>query len=89
MKTVWIYVNTSKYVGDVDHIKVFASEQAAEKWLAENDPEGVAFEYPSSELARNDLLGAVVCLRVPDLTRSAGININERLLLRGRKDRLG
>ncbi len=44
---------------------------------------------PSSELARNDLLGAVVCLPVPDLTRSAGININERLLLRGRKDRLG
>jgi hypothetical protein len=28
-------------------------------------------------------------LPVPDLTRSAGININERLLLRGRKDRLG
>jgi hypothetical protein len=26
--------------------------------------------------------------RVPDLTRSAGINLNERLLLRGRKDRL-
>jgi hypothetical protein len=24
MKTVWIYVNTSKDVGDVDHIKVFA-----------------------------------------------------------------
>ena len=28
-------------------------------------------------------------LPVPDLTRSAGININERRLLRGRKDRLG
>ena len=26
-----------------DHLKVFAD--AAEKWLAENDPEGVAFEY--------------------------------------------
>jgi hypothetical protein len=48
MKTVWIYVNSSKDVGDVDHIKVFASEQAAEKWLAENVPEGVAFKYPSS-----------------------------------------
>jgi len=31
----------------------------------------------------------VACLPVPNLTRSAGININERLLLRGRKDRLG
>jgi hypothetical protein len=46
MKTVLIYVNTSKDVGDVDHVKVFANEEAAEKWFAENDPEGVAFEYP-------------------------------------------
>jgi hypothetical protein len=46
MKTVLIYVNTSKDVGDVDHLKVFASEGAAEKWFAENDPEGVAFKYP-------------------------------------------
>jgi hypothetical protein len=45
MKTVLIYVDTSKDVGDVDHLKVFASEEAAENWFAENDPEGVAFEY--------------------------------------------
>jgi hypothetical protein len=45
MKTVWVYVNTSKEVGDVDHLKVVATEEAAAKWLAENDPEGVAFEY--------------------------------------------
>lgn len=32
-------------VGDKDHLKVFASEDAARKWLQENDPEGVAFEY--------------------------------------------
>ena len=43
--TVFVYVNTSKQVGDVDHLKVFASEDAAEKWLQENDPQGVAFEY--------------------------------------------
>ena len=43
--TVWIYVNTSKQVGDKDHLKVFATEDAAETWLQENDPEGVAFEY--------------------------------------------
>jgi hypothetical protein len=42
--TVWIYSN--KEVGDVDHLKVFASEDAANAWFAENDPEGVAFEYP-------------------------------------------
>ena len=45
MKTVWIYVNTSKQVGDPEHIKVFATTDAAETWFEENDPEGVAFEY--------------------------------------------
>ena len=45
IKTVWVYVNTSKEVGDVDHLEVVATEEAAAKWLAENDPEGVAFEY--------------------------------------------
>ena len=43
--TVWIYVNTSKQVGDPDHVKVFANEEAAQAWFDENDPEGVAFEY--------------------------------------------
>jgi hypothetical protein len=43
--TVFVYVNTSKQVGDADHIKVFAILDAAEKWFEENDPEGVAFEY--------------------------------------------
>ena len=46
MKTVLIYVDTSKQVGDVDQLKVFANETAAKKWFAENDPESVAFEYP-------------------------------------------
>jgi hypothetical protein len=45
MKTVFIYVDTSKHVGDANHLKVFANVEAAEKWLEENDPEGVAFEY--------------------------------------------
>jgi hypothetical protein len=42
---VLIYTDTSKPVGDVDHLKVFANKDAAERWFAENDPEGVAFEY--------------------------------------------
>ena len=41
---VLVYVNTSAKV-DVDHLKVFANEDAADKWFAENDPEGVAFEF--------------------------------------------
>jgi hypothetical protein len=47
--TVFVYVNTSKQVGDVDHIKVFANAVAAETWFEENDPEGVAFEYEALE----------------------------------------
>jgi len=43
--TVLIYVNTSKQVGDAEHLKVFATAAAAETWLQKNDPEGVAFEY--------------------------------------------
>ena len=42
--TVFVYLNTSKQVDDAEHVKVFATTDAAEKWLEEN-PEGVAFEY--------------------------------------------
>jgi hypothetical protein len=35
MTTVWVYVDTSKEVGDVDHLWVFASEEVAEAWFAE------------------------------------------------------
>jgi len=43
--TVWIYVDTRKQVGDRDHLKVFADQDSAERWFAENDPEAVTFEY--------------------------------------------
>src|SRR5438309_12123110 len=43
--TVFVYVNTSKQIGDKDHVKVFANVDVAEKWFEANDPEGVAFEY--------------------------------------------
>ena len=43
--TVFVYVNASKQVGDKEHIKVFANQDAAETSFEENDPEGVAFEY--------------------------------------------
>ena len=42
--TVFVYVDTSKQVGDEDYIKVFANADAAETWFEQNDPEGVAFE---------------------------------------------
>ena len=49
MKTVWIYINTDALPGDVDYVQVFASEEAANRWIDENDPEGFAFEYPVQE----------------------------------------
>jgi hypothetical protein len=42
---VFVYVNTNKQVGDPEHVKVFATADAAAKRFEENDPEGVAFEY--------------------------------------------
>jgi hypothetical protein len=45
MTTVWIYVDTRHPVGHPGHLKVFANVDAAETWLEENDPGGVAFEY--------------------------------------------
>jgi hypothetical protein len=32
--TVWAYVDTSKQVGDPDHLKLFADQDAAEQWLS-------------------------------------------------------
>jgi hypothetical protein len=43
--SVWVYVDTSRQVGDVEHLRVFATAEAADAWFKENDPEGVAFEY--------------------------------------------
>jgi hypothetical protein len=40
-----LIVALHKQVGDGDHLKVFANENAANAWFAENDPEGVAVEY--------------------------------------------
>ena len=47
--TVWVYVDAGKRVGDRDHLKLFATEDAANEWFCDNDPEGVAFEYPVIE----------------------------------------
>lgn len=39
MPKVWIYE------AGRDTMKVFATEELAQKWLDENDPEGVAFAW--------------------------------------------
>jgi hypothetical protein len=45
MNTVWIYVDNRFQFGHPEHLKVFASAEAANEWFKKNDPEGVAFEY--------------------------------------------
>jgi hypothetical protein len=37
-------VDTNKEVGDVDHLKLFATPEAADEWFKENNPDDVAFE---------------------------------------------
>jgi hypothetical protein len=44
-KSLWIYFDTRKRLGSDNRLMVFADLNAAEKWFAENDPEGEAFEY--------------------------------------------
>lgn len=56
MKTVWIYTDTSKPVGDPDHLKVFETIEDAEAWFEENDPEGVAFEYRVIECSKQPVV---------------------------------
>ena len=54
--TVLIYVDTSKQVGDPDHLKVFVNQDAAETWFEEDDPEG----SPSSMRFWNDRIGLTI-----------------------------
>jgi hypothetical protein len=47
MTTVWIYVDTKKEVGDVDHLKVFATPDLADEWFEENDPKALLLDMRS------------------------------------------
>src|SRR4051794_35868335 len=40
-KTVWLYFDPGKPNDDPHQLKVFASAEAADRWFARNDPEGV------------------------------------------------
>jgi hypothetical protein len=39
----------ARKLGDVDHLKVFATPELADEWFQENDPEDVAFAYEVME----------------------------------------
>jgi hypothetical protein len=57
--TVWIYVDTSNQTCDRDHLRVFADKEAAARWFAENNPEGVAFEHQVLDCAASAGAGSV------------------------------
>ena len=68
---VWIYTNTDKNVGDPQHLKVFATKEAAQPWFKQNDPDGVAFAYEiilgRGYLAKTLLVLCVLLLGIADL----------------------
>jgi hypothetical protein len=53
MASVWIYVDTSRPVGDPGHITAFADSNAALAWVTVHDPDGVAFEYEFTGTTKN------------------------------------
>jgi hypothetical protein len=48
MKTVWTSTPTRCQATSIIS-RYFATGEAADRWIEENDPEGVAFEYPVQE----------------------------------------
>ena len=67
---VWIYVDSRKQVGDEEHLKVFASANAANAWFEENDLEGVAFEYP---VMKGRQLRRPCCMKSANTAKPTGI----------------
>jgi hypothetical protein len=46
MRTVWIYIDPEFLPGHLNHLRVFATEEAARRWLGEYDPDGSVQAYP-------------------------------------------
>jgi hypothetical protein len=49
-RTAWVYLNDFEHghqrkPGDPDWVKLFGSDDAADRWLQKHDPEGIASEY--------------------------------------------
>jgi hypothetical protein len=82
---VWIYTDTSKTVGDLEHLKVFATNETARAWFEKNDPEGVAFGYDiilgRRYLVKTLLVLSVLLLGMTDLyTTNTILNLGLREL---------
>ena len=58
---VFVYLSAWKKVGDVDHIKVFATAEAARNWLREHDPKGSVLEQEVNDSAAEAESGSWSC----------------------------
>ncbi|MDE5463653.1 hypothetical protein [Bradyrhizobium sp. CSS354] len=49
--SVWLHSHDpdSRDIGDVDWVRLFASQACAEKWVEQNDPTGKIWEHPVQE----------------------------------------
>jgi hypothetical protein len=63
--TVLIYVNTSKQVGDAEHLKVFANADAAETGLEEMTPKACNSPYVSRIGRRTILAMLLIAVSAP------------------------
>jgi hypothetical protein len=70
MTTVWVYVDTSKQVGDKDHIKVFASADAADRKSRALRP---AAPFAASRRRSLPVVVASSCPRQTELSCRAGL----------------
>jgi hypothetical protein len=77
-----IYVNTSKQVGDPEHLKVFAGNDAAQTWLQEIDPEGERVFHSRTVLLMTDhqllLMRELGLLIAEHWSRTAGGEVDDR-----------
>jgi hypothetical protein len=77
---VWIYTDTSKAVGEPEHLKVFATNETARAWFKQSDLKGAAFPYEiilgPGYLAKTFLVLCVLLLGIADLfTTNTILNI--------------
>jgi hypothetical protein len=79
-RTAWAYLDQrdKKQIGDTGWLRLFGSKEAADKWLEENDPEGVACEYEIEEPV-DRISPTTDQQRITRALRQAGVVIAEYL----------
>ena len=95
--TVLIYVDTSKQVGDKDHLKVFANQDAAETWFqalevlkdecSQTRGNQLRDNREAIDVVESDLEGLVVALAVLSIGSPTAPSAQPKLEPERRRDR--